>query len=460
MKGRECLSPMISVRIRFGLIILLSFLSLFSCTSFYPNRTPEWIWVAPMDSKNVLYAVGGPSVTLEEARNLAMKTISSYVNTEVSSYYGSYSSAYFDEITRTIAEKNSSWISSKSSSIIVGLQEIERWFDKTEDKWWVLLRIEKTDFEKSIRATAEEVIRKREKVEKNSSLAVTIIEQLLHDFSKYNFQERLYSSLECYQTISSFEFSDLLTGEINGSLRRLLLFVESLIYEIIATIDLTIDNQPILMYLNTENVITGSIVTENDIDFGNLVWNVIGEDEAILTSFKTNSNGEFSISIPGSTLSIVNTHIAFTPELSMFEKSLIGMFNMKIFTIPITIYQGKFGFRVMLDHDESREFYKDIILAIVHEQLGFSCIEQSEFYPMLIFNISQKITDQNQFLAAAQTLITVECQYADGAKRAFKVPLGKGFGATSAKAIEESFINSVEFLRTSESFLQFLSAIR
>ncbi len=451
---------MFCMRIRVSVLISLILVLFYSCNTFtLRNDTPEWIWVAPGDSESVLYAVGGPSTSLEESRGLAMKSISSYVNTEVSSYYGSYSAAYFDDIKRTIAEKNSSWISSKSNSIIVGLKEIERWFDKTNDKWWVLLRIDKVDFEKSVKATADEVIRKRNLIEKNSKLAISIIERLLLDLTEYNFEQRLYSILECYQTISSFEYAGQLVGKIDGSSRLLLSFLENLANENIATISLTLENQPLILYQNTNNEIAGSITVGKNVDSANLIWNVIGTNNSVITTFKSNLNGEFIISIPREALSLVDKTIAIAPNLEMFGPLIANKFNMLIFTFPVIKYHGKYGFSIVVPNNEYlRENYKNRIQTIIYDQLGFNYIEKLDYFPMLKFIISQEISEQNQFLAVVQTLITVECEFQDGSKRIFQAPLEKGIGATPAKAKEESFNNSVVELGKSDEFWQFLNA--
>ncbi|NCB97848.1 MAG: hypothetical protein EOM36_05775 [Bacteroidia bacterium] len=410
----------------------------------------------PKESTNVLYAIGGPSVTLEEARGLAIKTISTYINTEIVSSYGSYSAVFFNDIKRTIEEKRDAWVSSKSSSIVLGLQEVERWFDRREDQWWVLLQIKKDDFEKSIKATADEVMRKREQIDKNSNLAVPIIEQLLAEYSTYDYQKRLYSTLECYQTISGFEFAEELMGSVSGAVRPLLTFTESLVNETITLVSLSTVDSPISLYLNSTNDIVGTITISDNVPMGNLTWSVKGMDGSTLASFRPNDNGTFRVSIPGSVFSTNDTFITLLPDLGVFDKVLTDRFNAKAFAIPIQVYQGRYGFSVAGDGAELHEYLKNQLTALAYDKLGFHSIEQESIYPRLVFLVTQRVTDQNQFLSAAQTIITVECQYADGTKRSFQAPAEKGFGVTPTKAKEESYRNYVDFLNSSKNFLQFL----
>jgi hypothetical protein len=192
------------------------------------------------------FTVGGPGETLEEARENALKMFSEVIQVQITSTLQDYTSVSYNDVTRTIFEKSDSWVRTESNTVVVGIREDERWFDRINKRWWVLASISIEDLKESVIATAEELQRKEKVIKENSLVAKNIIDTVLEIIPDEMISERIESITEAMYSIIKLEFSDELFFESDGRQFHVIEYLDNLLRKHLNSIQIEAEEERIV----------------------------------------------------------------------------------------------------------------------------------------------------------------------------------------------------------------------
>ncbi len=436
--------------------ISLCIFLLTSCAFLGFQQQPEWLWETPMAFKNIVYAVGGPSETLQKARVIALQKVSAQINTQVSSIKSDYSAVTYNAIKREIDEQSQSWVESKSNSIIIGIQENERWYESSTDKWWVLISINKDDLQKSIKATADELIRKKRQIEINSIIAANVLNSLGNEKDSANLAEQLAILSDAYRLISKLEFKYELIGEVQGHDQLLLPYVESLIQRYVSSLQLTINPEFPMLYKNIPIEVMLIASSEDFDQLGSFSWTISTDNAESVVSLQTGRSGSGKLSLLGSLFPLGSSILSVTPDFQSMGYSFVKDFKIPIFIFPVNTFKGKGGVEVILADEVMYSLFDNTLLDFIGQQTNFLFENRGDLYPLLTINVEQKEGTSNDEIKVFHTAVSFHCQLPDSSKKVFQTEFMKGFGGTAIQAKEVSFRNLMKNLEKDKRFITYL----
>lgn len=134
--------------------IAVIWLCAFSCMTF--QTKPEWLLKTPVQTDDTVYVVGGPSLTLEQAKNNAIGEISRTILQQVSAFSSHYAFVATDDVQRLVEEELVQWAKYGTLTLLSGVLIRERYLDSRKQEWWVLAEIDKHELTTSYQRTMEQ----------------------------------------------------------------------------------------------------------------------------------------------------------------------------------------------------------------------------------------------------------------------------------------------------------------
>ena len=433
--------------------MIMSTILLNSCKviSFFD---PHWVSHTPNSNSSVIVAVGGPGGSLKEARLDALKQLSGIINTQVSTSISNYTAISYNEISREIEEKSSSWVESESDSIVIGIHEDERWFDKKTDSWWVLVSISKVDLKKSIQATAEELTRKKDKIRKNSLIAQDLIDSMLVNILDRPVSYQLHAISDALHTIHKLEFSEEIFFEVDLGYQHAISFLESLIKQMIASISLHSDKEYIVLYPHEVSRVSFSANSELG-TLGSLSW-AVREDPSDKQQIVVNDYyGNGYVDLIGDKDKSNKGFITVSLDISDLAIDL-KVTSYPIIRIPTQKYIGRFGIVTQIDAPPNyRAYSEQSLLEVISANTEFNMENDPDIYPRMTATLHYKEGTKNSKLVAIHTSVTFLWEQKDGASTVYQTEYFKGFGGDNERAFEDAFKKNIAYIKKDKKFQKF-----
>lgn len=161
------------------MILLISCVSTKGIRDKYAEDKPHWVNKKPSDDEVYSYAVGGPSPSLDIAKQMAYRDISRIVSTEVDAVTTRSKDVTVTEEEQEIQEELNQMIKTSSLTELFGVESAENWRNSSTGEWWVLIRVSKADVEKALEKKKKELEEKRrQKEEEKEALSLGMKEAL------------------------------------------------------------------------------------------------------------------------------------------------------------------------------------------------------------------------------------------------------------------------------------------
>lgn len=436
-------------------IVLLIFIV--SCTTF-PGYYPEWISKTPTNKDNEVYMVGGPEPSLKEARSDVLRGFSSMLNTQVSLFLKEFSSLTFDELKREVEEKSEEWVRAKSNSVLIGIREIERYKESSTGNWWVLAKINMDDIKKSIKATSEELVRKKNQISRNSEIVVDFLNSIEKKRNSCTFVEllRLYS--DAYKMINQMEFAKELMGEVDGSKQYLMPYIESSFQSLVSQLQLDVDFNSAVLYKNAVEKIKVSNNQPLDLPIGDLVCSIYaGASFRKVHEFHIDTTKEiYAIDVHGKHFPLGESTLIVTPSFESMGISVPEEFSVPKTVVSIKTFPGKIGVEIRAIGNVISIDAEQQVLSLLSEKSENQFILDSSQYPKIKFIIDQKRGSSNKMLKTILTSVNVHYVDADRSFKVFTHSQVQAFGSTFAIASERSLKKVMSEMKQNNEFDAFL----
>lgn len=441
-------------------VLYLMVLQLFvvsGCSTSLLERGPRWLSETPAGGQGMLYVVGGPAVSLEEAKALTYKEISQFVSTSVQAVMSSYTAISADDLSLAVKEQFSRSIETGTDTVLVGIEFAERWQDPKTGSWFVLASITDASLKEGIEKTAEMLAEKK----KAMAAAAADIEKILlplHDSSsQLTIREMLSLLSKAQQVLDSSGFGEDLMAKPEGAQTLIQPYLENKYREVFGSLNVELRLEDEVLYQGTSVGFSLQVSARDGRSPGDLPWVLKAERYQLkpIITHEGAGSGALSVNlldITANTITVTLDNEALGLALpDEFDRSTIPRIEQ-----PIAVRAGKLNFVFIHDDEADLKLAENELRDLYRRHLPFTFTETGEAPYTLILGLQREPGTENTY-GIVFTHLSVTCSLFRGDRQLFffTSPMVKGSGLDERQSLRKALEGVIAVLdETPELFEQ------